>query len=300
MNVLVTGGAGFIGSSLVDRILAEGHHVEVVDDLSTGTLANLAAARSESSGRLKIHQSDVRSEAFADLVARRSPEVVYHLAGLTDRSDGRPSPAAQAGTDVVGTVRLLDGARRGGCRKVVVAGSARHLVDAGAGRMAAEAVAGYLAAYRQHHGIESTTIVLPTVFGPRQRPGTESSVVAVLAGQLVREEPCTIHGTGAQTRDLLYVDDAVDALVKAAEKADGLTVEVGTGHQTSIASLLQALAAVVGRTCTPTTEPVGPDEPGAVPVDPGRAELYLGWRSWTPLAEALIDTVVAVPPPPAP
>ena len=293
MNVLVTGGAGFIGSVLVDRLLAEGHHVEVVDDLSTGTLGNLAAARAEASGRLKIHQCDVRDRAMTDLIVRRRPEVVFHLAGATDRRSPRDHGQA-ADVDFVGTVRVLDGAAAAGVAKVVTVGSVRAdvtgSVGAGIRRMATE----LCDRFRTAHDLQCTVVDLPTVYGPRQQPGREGSLVATFAHRLVHRLPCVIHGTGDQTRDLLYVDDAVDALDKAAAAGAGLRIAVGTGLQTSVRNLHRAMAAIVGSSPEVVHGARRPDDPDAVPVDPARARMYLGWEPFTSLAEGLTDTLVAV------
>ncbi len=295
MNIVVTGGAGFIGSMLVDRLLAVGHHVEVVDDLSTGSLANLASARHDSGGRLKIHQCDIRDDAFVELVVRHRPELVFHLATCTARGDALPS-ARSAEIDVVGTVQLLEGVRAAGVRKVVTTGSLRAAFSdslrAATRQMAVELVL----REREVRGTECTVIDLPTVFGPRQRRGHESSVVATFAERLVHEQPCVVHGTGEQTRDLLFVDDAVDALVKAIDRGDGLRIAVGTGTQTSIRSLYRAMAAVAGVTAEPVPGAARSDEPGAVPADPSRAKMYLGWAPFTPLAEGLTDTLVSATP----
>lgn len=293
MKILVTGGAGFIGSALVDRILAGGHHVDVVDDLRSGTLGNLAGARAETSGRLKIHKVDVRDDSLRDLFSHRRPEVVYHLATDTDRS-ADASPGASASIDVAGTVQVFDAALAAGAGKVVLAGSARARAGRSI-RSATRCLADDVARrYRELHGLEHTIVVLPTVFGPRQRPGSESSVVATFAERLVRGQACVVHGSGEQSRDLLFVDDAVDALVKAATAGDGLSVDAGTGRQTSINSLHRALAAMVGSEVDAVPGALREDEPGEVPVDPSRAELYLGWKPFTPLAEGLTDAVVAL------
>ncbi|MDZ7675254.1 MAG: NAD-dependent epimerase/dehydratase family protein [Acidimicrobiales bacterium] len=295
MKILVTGGAGFIGSTLVDRILAEGHEVEVVDDLRSGTLGNLANARAEASGRLKIHQCDIRDDALVDLVSRRAPELVVHLATSTDRSRDTSS-ATSAAIDVAGTIQVLEGAVAGGAGKVVMAGSARARAG-GSGRAAARVFAEQLPfTYRERYGLEHTVVVLPTVYGPRQVPGVESSVVATFAERLVHNKPCVVHGTGDQSRDLLFVDDAVDALVKAMTSGDGLTVEVGTGRQTSIRSLERAMAGIVGVEVEPVPGAGADDEPGEVVVDPQRAAMYLGWEAFTPLPEGLTDAVVALAP----
>ena len=297
MNVLVTGGAGFIGSALVDRLLAEGHHVEVVDDLSTGSLANLASARAEGSGRLKIHQCDVRDAAMTDLVVRREPDLVFHLAGATDRRAPRDN-AALAAADVIGTIRVLDGAVAAGVGKVVATGSARAQVASSVPAAIRRAATELFDRYRDAHGLLHTVVDLPTVYGPRQRPGCEGSLVATFADRLVHRRPCVVHGTGDQSRDLLYVDDAVDALDKAATAGTGLRIAVGTGVQTSVRNLHRAMAAIVGpdREVEVVPGAARPDEPGAVPVDPSRARMYLGWEPFTTLAEGLADTLVAVRP----
>lgn len=292
MTILVTGGAGFVGSTLVDRLLAEGHHVEVVDDMSTGSLANLASARREGVGHLKIHQCDVRDAAFAELIVRRQPEVVYHLATGTDRT-GAASPAARAAVDLIGAVQLLEGARSAGVAKVVMAGSVRSAHPAAIDGVTRQLASELGLRHRELHGTPCTVVDLPTVFGPRQRRGTEGSVVACFAERLVAGLPCVLHGSGDQTRDLLYVDDAVDALVKASTAADGLRIAVGTGVQTPIRNLHRAMAAVIGSDVEPVPGAERPGEPGAVPVDPARARMYLGWEPFTPLAEALTDTLVA-------
>ncbi len=293
MKILVTGGAGFIGSSLVDRILAGGHEVDIVDDLRSGTLGNLAGARAEASGRLKIHRIDVRDDSLVDIVARRRPEVVYHLATDTDRS-GRSTNSAAASVDVAGTVQVLDAALAGGAGKVVIASSARARSGTSVRCRTRLVVDDLAVQYREAHGLEHTTVVLPTVFGPRQRPGSESSVVAAFAERLVHGQPCVVHGSGEQSRDLLYIDDAVDALVKAATTADGLTVDVGTGQQTTINSLFHALAAMVGNEDESVPGASRDGEPGSVEVDPARAAIYLGWKPFTPIAEGLTDAVVSL------
>lgn len=294
MDVLVTGGAGFIGSTLVDRLLAEGHHVDVVDDLSTGSLANLSAAREqarvEGSGALKIHQADVLDEGVASLVARRRPEVVFHLAGDTAKAGRRAT--RQVVADVAGTVAVLDAAAGAATRKVVCVAGARAQADDIRG-IPARAVHEYLAAYHERFGLQHTTLVLPTVYGPRQTPATESSVVAVFVERALAGEACVVHGDGAQARDLLYVDDAVDALVRAIAHGDGVTVEVGTGAPTSVADLQAAVARATGTAVEAVAGERRAHEPGEVTVDPRRAASLLGWEPWTSLEEGLAQTLVA-------
>lgn len=291
MNTLVTGGAGFVGSTLVDRMLAAGHHVDVVDDLSAGSLANLAAARRDAAGRLKIHQCDVRDDGLADLMVRRRPDVVYHLASGGDRSGGA-SRSSRAAIDLGGTVQVLEGARRSAASKVVLVGSVRDAATSSMPGLVRHMVTELGLRHRELHDVACTIVDLPTVFGPRQRPDGEDSVVATFAARFAAGLPCVVHGTGDQTRDLLYVDDAVDALVRAADVADGLRIAIGTGEQTSIRNLHRAMAAVLGMDAEPVHGEARPDAAPSLPVDPVRARMYLGWEAFTPLAEGLLDTLV--------
>jgi UDP-glucose 4-epimerase len=293
VHVLVTGGAGFIGSALVDRLLAEEHDVDVVDDLSTGSLANLATAREQGrarGGSLKIHQAGVLDEGIDALVARRRPEVVVHLAGCSAKAGRRPD--RQVVQEVAATVRVLDAAVAAGARKVVCVASARAQADPMRG-IPARAVQEYLGAHHDRHGLAHTTLVLPTVYGPRQTTRTESSVVAVFVQRVLAGEPCVIHGDGSQTRDLLFVDDAVDALDKALLHADGAVVEVGTGTSTSIEDLHAAVVRTAGAAGVVVPGEPRAGEPGEVAVDRRRAATLLGWEPWTTLGDGLAATVAA-------
>jgi UDP-glucose 4-epimerase len=282
VKVLVTGGAGFIGSALVDRLLAEGHAVDVIDDLSSGRLDNLAEARGDRRNELSIHHFDIRQPDVVDVMARRQPEVVYHLAA-------RPGadPLTDAEVTVLGTLRVLDGALRAGTRKVVFASSAaiygeaeklpireshpqRPVSPAG---VAKKAATDYLLAYRDLHGLEFTALALGTVYGPRQHRGV---VAAFTSGER------SVHGDGKQTRDLLFVDDAVDAFVRASERGSGLIVNVGTGRETSVLDLFGAVTAA-----EPAFEDARPGDRRRCSLDAGRARIHLGWSAWTTLEDGL-------------
>ena len=299
MRVLVTGGAGFIGSTLVDRLLAEGHAVDVVDDLSTGRLDNLADARSDRRNELSIHHFDVRQPEASDLLARRAPEVVFHLAA-------RPGadPIVDAEVTVLGTLRVLQGSVAAGTRKVVFASSASVYGQVEDARIpirestaqrpvsvhgvSKKAATDYLTAYRELHGIEFTALALGTVYGPRQVTGP----VASFASALVAGRPTSIHGDGLQTRDFLYVDDAVDAMVRASERGSGLLVNIGTGRETRVVDLFRAIAEQAGAPATePVREPARPGERLRCALDAGRAKIHLGWSSWTTLDEGIAEVL---------
>jgi len=293
-RALVTGGAGFIGSTLVDRLLAEGHSVDVVDNLSTGSLANLADARTV--GNFQFHQLDVRSPDLVDLMGRRKPEVVFHLAAQADVRVSVADPVLDADINILGSLRTLEGARAAGARKVVFASSGgtiygdadklpvkesapqRPLSPYG---VAKKAVGDYLFAYREVHGLEYTALALSNVYGPRQDPHGEAGVIAIFAGRLLAGEPCLIYGDGKQTRDFVYVDDVVDAFSRAAERGSGLICNIGTGTETSVNELYAAMARNAGVKQAPIYAPARSGELQRNCLDPSRAGIHLGWKPWT-------------------
>jgi UDP-glucose 4-epimerase len=240
VRVLVVGGAGFLGSHLVERLLAEGHEIEVVDDLSTGAIANLGAARSDArmSGRLRIHTLDAAVPELADLLSRREPDVVVHLAPVA----GRAVLAASVGVASVTKIVAVDAA-----------------------------LAEPLAAARVEHQVDFTVVdVAAEVHGPRVRSGT---VCDLLAGRGVAGPP-------ERTVELLAVEEAVDAIVRSLDRAGGLVVPLA-GHRVALASVAMALGVL------PSWHDLAADAPA---TDPMRARTYLGWRSFTPPADALAAT----------
>ena len=295
--MLVVGGAGFIGSHLVERMLSEGLEVDVVDDLSRGSLANLATARALG-GPLKIHNLDASTADADTLIGMRRPQAVVVLA------DGPGRGAADQLRTLEVVVTTMEAARRHGVAKVVVAvpatalyghPSARSLPvkegDLGAtpprgvrGVMS-RAIVDLLQSYRDLHAIEFTALAMTTVYGPRQRRG----VVAELASAAKAGTPPRIDGDGRQTRDLLFVDDAVDALMRATERGGGLVVNVGTGVQTQINELWDQVASSVAGAgdLQPVHGPARFDELVRFAVSPVRARIHLAWSPWTDLADGL-------------
>lgn len=302
MRALVTGGAGFIGSNLVDRLLAEGHEVDVVDDLSTGSLANLAEARRSPDGRLTFHQFDIRSPAVGDLMNRCRPQVVFHLAAPPDAGAASTDTLLDADINVMGSLRVMEAARLCGATKVVFASSGGSIYGVPAPAdlpvreshpqqpltpqgVAKKVVAEYLLAYRELHSLEFTVLALANVYGPRQVPRGDSAVVAAFAQRLAAGQPGAVSGRGGQTRDFVFVDDVVDAFARAAERGGGLVLNVGTGTETSIRDLYRVMAAAAGASPVAEKAPARPDETARICLDPGRAALHLGWRPWTSLQE---------------
>ena len=213
MKALVTGGAGFIGSNLVDRLLAEGHAVDVVDNLSSGKLVNLAEARSDRDHEFTFHQIDICDPAVSDLIERRKPEVIFHLAAQIDVRVSVSDPVLDARINVLGSLNILEGARRAGTRKVCFASSGGTIygdvdpadlpitesqpqLPISPYGVAKKVVTDYMNAYRALHQVEYTSLALANIYGPRQDPHGEAGVVAIFAGKLLSGERCKIFGDG--------------------------------------------------------------------------------------------------------
>jgi UDP-glucose 4-epimerase len=314
-KVLVTGGAGFIGSALVDRLLAEGHRVDVVDSLSSGSLANLSEARRVAGRDLSFYQLDVRSREVTELIVRSQPEVVFHLAAQPSVSASLTDAALDADVNIVGTLRVAEAARAAGTRKFVVASSASAVygdVEAAElplteqrGRrprtphgLGKHAIDGYLVALREYLGLEFTSLVLGSVYGRRDVHG----VVGVWAHCVARGERCVVFGDGSQTRDFVFVDDVVDGLVRAASQGNGLVLNIGTGVETSLTALhgqlVEAAGAagmeVSGASAGPVSAPARMGDARRCSLDSSRAGIHLDWHSWTPLSQGLTAVMVSV------
>ena len=308
MRAVVTGGAGFIGSTLVDRLVARGDDVLIIDDLSTGSADNLADAQDGGSGTVELAVADIGETGAAELVAGHRPDVVFHLAAQADVRLSVDAPVADARTNVIGLLRVLDGALAGGARKVVFASSGgtiygeadpallpfdedtpqRPLSPYGVAKLAGGL---YLEVYGALHGLAGTTLALANVYGPRQDPNGEAGVVAIFAGRLLSGRPCTVFGTGEQIRDFVFVDDVADALLAAAERADGQLLNIGTGVGTSVNDLYRTMAAIVGGPDDPERGSARPGELDRSVLDATRAAGELGWRPVTGLDDGLQATL---------
>src|ERR1700678_3684062 len=302
MRTLVTGGAGFIGSNLVDRLLVEGHEVDVVDDFSTGSLLNLAEARGSAGRALTIHSLDISAPAVIELMVRRRPELVFHLAAQADVRVSVARPEFDAEVNIIGSLHILEGARQAESERVIFAASGGTLYGEPAPEdlpvreshphqplspygVAKKAVLDYLAAYRKLYALEFAALALANVYGPRQNPHGEAGVVAIFADRLQRGTPVTIFGDGEQTRDFVFVDDVVDAFVRAATRGGGLVCNIGTGMETSVNDLVHTMAEQAGVEVSPVMAPLRPGELIRSCLDIERAHMQLGWRPWTTLAD---------------
>ena len=307
MRTLVTGGAGFIGSTLVDRLLAEGHEVTVVDDLSRGRLENLESARG-AGDRFVFHQLGLTSPAIGDLVAEARPEVIFHLAAQIDVRLSVEDPVHDAQVNVVGTVRLAEAARRAGVRRIVFTSSGGSIygpvtelpvaesqpVDPlspyAAGKVAGEI---YLEMFSRLYGIEWAGVAPANVYGPRQDPHGEAGVVAIFSQRLLAGQPTRVFGDGGNTRDYVFVDDVVDAFVRAARvpEAAGLRFNVGTGVETSDRGLHTLVAQAAGAADDPEYAPARLGDVARSALDAFRAAEVLGWEPKVPISEGVARTV---------
>ncbi|MEI7888254.1 MAG: NAD-dependent epimerase/dehydratase family protein [Actinomycetes bacterium] len=308
MKALVTGGAGFIGSNLVDRLLAEGHSVEVIDNLSTGKLANLSEARANRDHDFSFHQIDICDPSVADLIDRNKPEVIFHLAAQIDVRVSVSDPLFDARVNVLGSLNVIEGARRAGARKLVFAssgGTIYGVVDpedlpvseahsqhpVAPYGVSKKVITDYLYAFRELHQMEYTSLALANVYGPRQDPHGEAGVVAIFAGRLLSGETCTIFGDGSQTRDYVYVDDVVDAFVRSAERGSGLLCNIGTGIETSVTALYGAMALNAGVDTAADFAPARDGELQRSCLDATRAKMHLGWEPFTDLPAGTAEVV---------
>jgi UDP-glucose 4-epimerase len=293
MRAVVTGGAGFIGSNVVDALLARGDEVHVLDDLSKGTRENVAAGA-------VFHEGDIRAPDAAFDEAR--PDVVVHLAAQADVRVSVERPDYDAAVNVLGTVRILEAARRHGARVVFSStGGAiygecdgpasetaerRPLAPYRTSKLCGEE---YLATWNRLYGTSHVALRFGNVFGPRQEPHGEAGVVAIFMGLLAGDGTPTIFGDGKQTRDYVYVGDVVGAVI-AALGHDGGVYNVGTGVETSVLELYAAIVAATGIEREPEHVDARLGELQRSVLDPGAAERELGWRPQTALADGLART----------
>jgi UDP-glucose 4-epimerase len=305
VRALVTGAAGFIGSTLVDRLLADGHAVVGLDNFATGRATNLEHL-ADNPEHVFVEADIVTADLDAILEQHR-PEVVFHLAAQIDVRHSVADPQFDTSVNVVGTVRLAEAARRAQVRKIVHTSSGGSIYGIppqyptpetvptdpwspyAAGKVTGEI---YLNTFRHLYGLQCSHIAPANVYGPRQDPHGEAGVVAIFAQALLSGKPTKVFGDGSNTRDYVFVDDVVEAFVKASGDAGGgQRFNIGTGIETSDRQLHSAVAVAVG----------GPDDPEFAPprlgdlkrscLDIGLAERVLGWRPKVALDEGVPRTV---------
>ena len=300
----MTGGAGFLGSHLVERLAEEGWETLVVDNLATGRVSNLVSARRR--GAVGVHQLDVCSEELPEALRRFRPEVVFHLAAQTSVAASVADAKHDAMVNIVGSLNVLQAASAAGARRVVFVSTGGAIYGRtswlptpetenrrpespyGVSKLAVE---GYLRLWREAHGLEYVILGPSNIYGPRQDPHGEAGVVAVFSRACLDRTPPSIFGDGEDTRDYVYVEDVVDALMRAAERGEGRFYNIGTGVETSVNRLY---AMVAGEARFGGGAEYAPPRPGDIPrscLDASLARRELGWEPYTPLAEGVAATV---------
>ncbi len=299
-RILVTGGAGFIGSTVADLFVSAGWDVSVIDNLSSGKRQNVPASA-------RFYECDVRSPTAREVVAAERPVVLCHHAAQIDVRRSMADPRLDCDVNLGGLLNLMQGATEVGCvRQVVFASSggamygdtdripthedhpARPASHYGVAKTASEL---YLRVYQAAHGIPFAALRYANVYGPRQDPHGEAGVVAIFSGRLLERKPCTIYGDGTQTRDYVYVGDVARANLLAAEKGFAGALNVGTGVETDVNDLYARLARAADVDVAPVHGPAKPGEQKRSCIDPSAARAALGWAPEVQLDEGLLRTL---------
>ncbi len=299
MRVLITGGAGFIGSHLTDRLLEEGHEVAVVDSLVTGKLENLNPAAT-------LYPIDLRDGELVKVFTDVRPEAVFHLAAHIDVTRSVRDPAYDASINILGSINLLECCRDHGVRKLIYSGTGgalfgephylpvdeAHPIDPiSPYGISKHTVEHYLFAYHVNHGLEYTVLRYPNVYGPRQDPHGEAGVVAIFSLQMLSGQQSVIFGDGSKTRDYCYVSDIVAANVIALNSPVNGVYNLGRGVEVSDLDVFEAVRAAVGVDVAPVYAPIRPGEVEHIALDASRAERELGWTWKVGLNEGVAAAV---------
>ncbi|MEN4478581.1 NAD-dependent epimerase/dehydratase family protein [Mycolicibacterium cosmeticum] len=311
MRYLVTGAAGFIGSTLVDRLLLEGHKVVGVDNFVNGSPANLDQALRYNRlrpGQFTFLKVDIQAPELAGIVDGAHPDVVCHLAAQVDLRASVSDPQFDARTNVLGTINVLEASRRAGVPRFVYAASGGSRYGAPASLpvtesaplnplspYAAAKVAGemYIRAYAGMYGIAPICLGLANVYGPRQNPHGEAGVIAVFGSRMLSGKPVTVYGDGTAARDYIYVDDVVDAFVRAgaAPLTTVGTYNIGTGRRTTVTEVHRAVADALDGAAEPCHATARTGELHEIALDATKAADELGWRPEVDLVEGIHRTM---------
>jgi UDP-glucose 4-epimerase len=304
MKTLVTGGAGFIGSNLVDALVARGDEVAVIDDLSTGRRQNLENALSQGAELIEL---DIRDpQAVSDAVERVAPEAIFHLAAQIDVRKSVADPANDSRVNVEGTINVLSAALDHGVERLINTSTGGAIYGEGQiipapedHPVAPESPYGtskfcaeqYCALFTRLHGLSTISLRYGNVYGPRQDPLGEAGVIAIFCGKLLEGGRPTIFGDGDQTRDYVFVGDVVDANLRAVESKATGSFNVGRGVQTSVLDIVHALADQSSNGFEADHAPARPGEVQHIALDPSRTKAELGWEAQVDLDQGLARTL---------
>lgn len=300
MRILVTGGAGFIGSNISDMLIGKGHQVIVLDNLSSGKKANL-------NPRAKFYHADIRDAKSVEKVFKGNKiDIVCHHAAQIDVRKSVADPVYDANINVAGTLNLLENARKAGVKKVIFASSGGTIYGECGAKAPDENSKGrpispygitkytiefYLNFYSEIHGMKYTALRYGNVYGPRQDPHGEAGVVAIFAGKMLAGEKALIFGNGGQKRDYVNVHDVARANLLALKKGDNQIINIGTGVATSVNTLFGRMAKITGYTVKPKYEPARPGELLKSVLNIGKAKRVLGWAPEISLDKGLEQTI---------
>lgn len=299
MKILVTGGAGFIGSHVVDGFVATGHEVVILDNLSTGTPDNV-------NPRARLVEMDITDPRVAEFMVDERFDAVDHHAAQVSVNVSVDAPIHDATVNILGSINLLQAAVASEVKKFIYISSGGAMYGEPEQLPAAEdcppqplspygvskhSVEHYLYLYHHIYGLRFTSLRYPNIYGPRQDPKGEAGVIAIFTGQMLRDQPVTINGTGAQLRDYLYVGDCVTANLLALNHGNGRMYNLGRGAGISVNELFEKLGGFAGYTREPIHGPAKPGETFRIFLDAARARKELGWSPSVALGDGLRRTV---------
>jgi UDP-glucose 4-epimerase len=299
LKILITGGAGFIGSNVAERYLAKGWDVAIVDDLSSGRRDNVPGAAS-------FYELDVRDLELGEVMAAERPDVVSHHAAQMDVRISTTQPAFDADVNIIGSIKVIEAALAAGVRKLIFASTggavygepesipvnedtpARPISQYGCSKLAVER---YLYLYNVQRGLDYVALRYPNVYGPRQDPHGEAGVTAIFALRMLDRKPCVIFGGGAESRDYVFIDDVVAAHERAAESDYCGVLCVGSARETTVPEIYEGLSSLTGNKVEPVREPLRPGEIHRICISGAKAKEVLGWEPTVSLEEGLARLV---------
>ncbi|MBU0666493.1 MAG: SDR family oxidoreductase [Nanoarchaeota archaeon] len=299
MKCLVTGGAGFIGSHIVDKLISKKHQVVIIDNLSTGKRKNI-------NKKAKFYKADLRSKKIDNIFKKEKPEIIFHTAAHINVRYSVTNPVYDANNNILGGLNLLETCKKYGVKKIIYSSTGgaiygnpeympcdekhpiRPICPYGASKYSFEK---YLFIYKELHGLNYTILRYANVFGPRQDPKGEAGVISIFLGKLQKNQICTINGTGKQTRDFVYVEDVANANILAMDKASGQIINIGVKEETDVNTIYEKLAKIMNKDLKPKHGPKVPGEVEKIYLDNTLAKKILKWKPEVSFDNGLEKTV---------